>query len=330
MSGAPSLPGCESMRAWRLNAFAGIASMTIEQTRIPRPRAGEVLVRLHAAAANPFDWYMADGLLAMFEISLPATFGRDGAGIVEALGEGVTGFQVGDAVYGQADPEDDGTFADYATLRADRLLRKPGWMSFAAAAALPNAIYAAWNALFSPVSGVNLQAGQTVLVHGAGGGIGSLVVQLAKWRGAHVTAVASSRHEALMRELGVDRFIDYTRQEFDEEIRSHIDGVVDTICAEPAARSFAILKPGGSYVSLLKTPDQVQAKAAGIRAVLAFGPNSYDATLEIEALVASGAIRPVISKILPFVEAPAALFELKAGHVQGKIVLDIIGSGRAE
>ncbi|MFG1210280.1 NADP-dependent oxidoreductase [Xanthobacter flavus] len=158
----------------------------MEEIAPPLPTAGEVLVRLHAAAANPFDWYMADGLLAMYKITLPATFGRDGAGVVEAIGDGVTEFQVGDAVYGQADPEDDGTFAQYVVLRADRLLRKPKAMSFAEAAALPNAIYAAWSALFSPTKGLDLQPGQTVLIHGAGGGIGSLVLQLAKWRGARV------------------------------------------------------------------------------------------------------------------------------------------------
>ncbi len=310
-----------TMKAWRLHEFGGIEAMRLEDIARPSPGPGQVLVRLHAAAANPFDWYMADGLLSMFRITLPATFGRDGAGVVEAVGEGVTAFSVGDAVYGQADPEDDGTFAEYAVLRADRLLRKPEAMSFDEAAALPNAIYAAWNALFSPTTGLDLQPGQTVLVHGAGGGIGTLTVQLAKWRGAKVIAVASSRHEALLRDLGVDRSIDYSRERFEEVVTDRVDGVIDTICAEPENKSYAILKPGGAYISLLRTPDQDKAHAAGVRAALAFGPDSYGATPEIESLVASGSIRPVVSKIIPFEDARTALAELKAGHVQGKIIL---------
>lgn len=312
-----------TMKAWRLHDFGGINAMRFEEIVRPTPKAGEVLVRLRAAATNPFDWYMAEGMISNWEITLPVTFGRDGSGIVEALGDGVTEFKIGDAVYGQADPADNGTFAEYAVLRADRLMRKPEALSFAEASALPNTLYAAWNALFSTKSGMDLQPGQTVLIHGAGGGIGTLLVQLAKWRGAHVIAVAATQHEALVRNLGADQFIDYKQQRFEDEITDRVDGVVDTICAEPASKSYSILKSGGIYVSLLKTPDQNEAKSADVRAVLTFGPDSYSATSEIEAAVAAGAVRPIVNKILPLAEAKTALSELKAGNVSGKIVLDI-------
>lgn len=311
------------MKAWRLHEFGGIQAMRLDEMERPQPGPGEVLVRVRAAAANPFDWYMAEGLLSMFKVRLPAIVGRDGAGEVVAIGAGVTGFKPGDAVYGQADPESDGTFTEFAILRADRLMRKPETLPFTHAAALPNAIYAAWDALFSKTTGMNLQAGQTVLIHGAGGGIGTLTVQLAKWRGARVIAVASSRHEALMRELGADEFIDYTQKRFEAVVGRRVDGVVDTICAEPESKSYAVLVPGGVYVSLLKTPDEAVARAAGVRAVLAYGMSSYGATADIEAVVAAGVIRPIVSKVLAMSQAPDALVQLKSGHVQGKIVIGI-------
>ncbi|MEC0184726.1 NADP-dependent oxidoreductase [Paenibacillus peoriae] len=311
------------MNAWRLHDYGGIGAMRLEEISRPTPKKGEVLVRLLAAATNPFDWYMAEGMIAKWEINLPITFGRDGAGIVEELGEGVTEFKVGEAVYGQADPAEDGTFAEYAVFRADRLMRKPESLSFAEASALPNTLYAAWNALFSTKTGMDLQPGQSVLIHGAGGGIGSLALQLAKWRGAHVIAVAAPKHENLLRDLGADQFIDYTHQHFEEEVIDRLDGVVDTICAEPASKSYSILKPGGMYVSLLRTPDQNEAKAKGVRAILTFGPDSYSATNEIEAAVAVGAVRPIVDKVYPLAQAPTALIELKTGNGIGKIVLKI-------
>lgn len=312
-----------TMKAWRLHKAVGLDAMRFDDVDVPRPAAGEVLVRLHAAAANPFDWYMAEGRLTMFDFRLPAIVGRDGSGEVVTLGEGVSGFRIGDAVFGQADPERDGTFAEYAILRADRLMRKPNHLSFAEAAALPNAIFAAWDALFSKAAGMNLQAGQTVLIHGAGGGVGTLLVQLAKWRGARVVAVASSRHEALMQRLGADEFIDYAKQQFEQVVGRRVHGVVDTVCAEPEQKSYAVLVPGGIYVSLLKTPDQDAARVAGVRAVLAYGRDSYGATPDIEAVVSAGSVRPVVSKTAPLVEAPNVLAELKRGHIQGKIVLGI-------
>lgn len=311
------------MKAWTLHEYGGLESMLWEDVEIPKPEIGEVLVKIHAAAANPFDNYMADGFLSKFKITLPAIFGRDGAGEIVTLGDGVTSFKVGDAVYGQADPEDDGTFAQFVVMRADRLLRKPNNLSYAQVAALPNTIYAAWNALFSKTSGMDIQSGQTVLILGAGGGIGTLAVQLAKWRGAKVIAVASTRQEALLKELGADEFIDYTKQRFEEIVGKRVDGVIDTICTEEETKSYSILKEGGIYVSLLRNPDSEVAYNTGVRAVLTYAPESYSATPEIEVVVAEGIIHPIISEILPMTEAPNALAKLKIGGVSGKIILSL-------
>jgi NADPH:quinone reductase-like Zn-dependent oxidoreductase len=312
-----------TMKAWRLHGFDGTESMGLDEIARPTPGDAEVLVRVRTAAANPVDWYMADGLLTKFKINLPSTMGRDAAGVVVAIGKDVVDFRVGDSVYGQADPEHDGTFAEYVRLRTDRLMRKPQALNFAEAAALPNAIYPAWNALFSTDTGANLQPGQTVLIHGAGGGIGTLLVQLAKRHGARVIAVASTSQETLVRALGADEYVDYQKQKFEVVVGEHVDAVVDTISAAPEDKSHSILKRGGIYVSLRKEPDRKSAQESGVRAALAFGPNSYADTREIEALLLTGKVRPIVKKIVPFTEAPAALNELRTGHATGKIVIQV-------
>lgn len=309
------------MKAWTLHEYGGLETLRWEEVNIPKPGLGEVLVKIHAASVNPFDNYMINGFLSMFKIKLPAILGRDGAGEIVALGENVTGFQIGDAIYAQADPEADGTFAEYSLMRADRLLRKPEHLSYSEVAALPNTIYAAWNALFSKTSGMGIQQGQTVLIHGAGGGIGTLAVQLAKWKGAKVIAVAAGRQEAMLKELGADEFIDYTQQHFEEIVGKRVDGIIDTICAEPATKSYAVLKSGGIYVSLLKTPDLAVANAAGVRAVLTIAMESYNATSEIEKVVEKGFVRPIINDVAPMTEAPSALARIEAGGLSGKIIL---------
>lgn len=311
------------MKAWKINSFSGVDSMYIASVNIPKPNDDEVLVKISAAAINPFDWYLADGLITGFDIPLPVICGRDGAGVVVVLGKNVTNFSIGDEVYGQAEIERNGTFAEYAVLRQDRLLKKPQHLSFPEASTLPNALYAAWNALFSKISGMDLQQGQRILVHGAGGGIGSLVVQLAKWKGAKVIAVASSKHKKLMNELGVDEYINYEEKDFSSEGYDKIDGIIDTICAMPEEKSYSILKNNGIYISLLKEPDQKTAGKYGVNAKLTYALDSYPDTPLIEKAVFDGVIKPIMTKIITFDEIPATLKKMKQGHTQGKVAINI-------
>ena len=312
-----------TMKAVRFHSYDGLAAVVVEPAPKPVAGPGEVLVKVEAAGVNPFDLYSVEGALkGYFDFPLPVVMGRDASGVIEAVGEGVTGLAPGDAVYGHVHHTRDGAFAEYAVMQANRVALKPADLTHAEAASLPNAICAAWDALFSPVSGINLQPGQTVLVQGAAGGIGSLAVQLAKWRGARVIGVASGRHEAFLKDLGVDQVVDYAKGPF-EAVVGKVDGVVDTAVAEPRARSYAVLKPGGAYASLRGLPDQAEAADWGVRAVSANGVAGQDEFGRIAELVAQGAVRPRVGATWPMDQVREALAQVKAGHMQGKVVLTV-------
>lgn len=311
-----------TMKAARFHDYGGLDAVVVEQAPRPVAGPGEVLVRVHAAGLNPFDLYAFQGYLKDYvTFDLPVVLGRDLSGVVEAVGAGAGRFKVGDAVYGHAHHTKDGSFAEYVAIAEDRLALKPAALSFAEAASLPNALSAAWDSVFSPV-GLNLQPGQSVLIHGAAGGIGSLAVQLAKWRGAKVIATASGRHEAFLKGLGVDQFVDYTTTKF-EDVVEKVDGVIDTAVAEPRARSYAVMKPGAVYVSLRGLPDQDEAKRFGVRGVSADGPAGQEQFGQSARLVEQGAIKPVVAKTWPLAQVREALEALKAGHAQGKLVLTV-------
>jgi NADPH:quinone reductase-like Zn-dependent oxidoreductase len=311
------------MEAVRFHSYGGLDAVVVEDAPKPVAGPGQVLVQVKAAGVNPFDIYSVEGhLKAYFDFPMPTILGRDASGVVEAVGEGVTAFSPGDAVYGHAHHTRDGSFAEYAALAADQVAAKPRFLSHAEAASLPNAICAAWDALFSPVSGVDLQPGQTVLIHGAAGGIGSLAVQLAKWRGARVIGVASGRHAAFLQGLGVDQVIDYSTTRF-EDVSGQVDSVVDTAVAEPRARSYAVIKPGGAYASLRGLPDQAEAGAHKVRAVSVNGPAGQAEFARIAEVVAQSAIKPVVGATWPLDQVRRALEQVKAGHLQGKVVLTV-------
>lgn len=320
------------MRAVRFHDYTGLDGLRIEN--IPPPACGddEALVRVHAAGVNPFDCYAVEGLVNGFvHFQLPAVLGRDFSGTVERIGAraaSLSGFAVGDAVFGQADPASPGTFADYTAVHVSRLAARPASLSHVEAASLPNVILAAWNGLFSVDTGADLQPGQQVLVHGAAGGIGSVAVQLARWRGASVTGTASARNLGFLRELGAEHALDYTAPGWSDGPAT-FDAVLDTAGGTMAPALCGRLRPGGRYVSLRGLPEAafVAAQAArGIRCVSASGPASLPDFPAMAAAIASGAVRPVVSAVHPLADVRAALDRVRDGHVRGKIVLDVAGA----
>src|SRR3546814_19973282 len=162
---------------------------------------------------------------AFVSFTLPAVLGRDFSGVVEAVGAEVTGFMVGDAVFGQAAADAEGTFADYVSIPVDRAAKKPETISHIDAASLPNVLMAAWDGLFSTARGLDLQPGQTILINGAAGGIGGVATQLARWRGARVIGTASAGNLALVRDLGAEPR-DYAASAW-LDCLGEIDGVLD-------------------------------------------------------------------------------------------------------
>lgn len=308
------------MKAIRIHAYGGPEVLRYEEAPRPHLAEGDVLVRVHAAGINPVDWKVRQGYLRqMIPYTLPFIPGWDVSGVVEEVGPGAQGFAVGDEVYSRPDIARDGAYAEYIAVRASELARKPRTLSHVEAAGVPLAGITAWQALFD-VGG--LEAGQTVLIHAASGGVGSFAVQFAKWKGARVLATASATNHELVRGLGADEVIDYRTTRF-ENVARDVDVVFDTLGGETQRRSWSVLKPGGIQVSIVSPPSEETAKAHGVRAGYLFiGPNAVVLT-EIARLIDEGHVRPIIGEVMPLAEARRAHELSQTGHARGKIVLKV-------
>lgn len=310
------------MKAIRIHSYGGPEVLVYEEAPRPEPGPGEVLIKVHAAALNPVDRYVRAGYFqGIGNLALPFTPGLDLAGVIEALGDGVNTFAVGDAVYGYLNlmTMRQGAYAEYTVARVDEIAPKPASLDVVSAAAVPLAGLTAWQALFD-IGG--LEAGQTVLIHGAGGGSGSLAVQFARAKGARVLATAGSDKIGLLRELGVAEAIDYTTTRF-EDVARDVDVVLDGVGGELQGRSLSVLKPGGIYVSPAGKPDVEAAQVRGVRASGMMTQTNAAQLSEIAALIDAGAVTPIVSTVLPLAEAAQAHTLLEAGHVRGKIVLRV-------
>ena len=309
-----------TMRAVRMHEYGGLD--VLREETIPHPAFGgdDVLVRVHAAGVNPLDWKVRYGDVQMwFNHTLPLIPGWDVSGVVEAVGPAVTTLRPGDEVYGRADINRDGAYAEYAAARAADLALKPRTLGHVEAAAVPQAALAAWLSLFDTAS---LSAGQTVLVHGAAGGVGTFAVQLAKWRGARVFGTASARNQGFLRELGAEP-IDYATTAF-EDVARDVDVVLDAVGGATLNRSWSVLKPGGVLVSLVEPPSESAAAEHGVRSAFVAAYPRADILAELAGLIDAGHIRPVVSHTLPLSEARQAHAMSESLHVRGKIVLQIV------
>jgi NADPH:quinone reductase-like Zn-dependent oxidoreductase len=309
-----------TMKAVRIHAYGGPDVLTYEDA--PRPTAGdgEVLIRVHATSVNPFDCAVRAGYMSgYFQYNLPLILGTDVSGVVEAVGPGVTNVSPGDAVYTRAGVFRDGANAEYALAFAADVAPKPSSLDHIHAAALPHVALTAWQALFESAQ---LSAGQTVLIHGAAGGVGHIAVQLAHWRGAKVIGTASINLD-LLRKLQVEEAIDYTATPF-ESVVYGVDVVLDTIGGDVQQRSFATLKPGGTLVSTIQPPSEETAQAHGVRAqYVATSPPVGPTLATVAGLVASEQIKPVVSTVLPLSEIRKAHELIETRHARGKIVLQV-------
>lgn len=309
------------MKAVRLHAYGDAGVLTYEDTPRPTAGAGEVLIRVYATTVNPFDCAARAGYMSgWYPYTFPLILGLDVSGVVEEVGKGVTNFAPGDAVYARADPAHNGAYAEYITVAAAEVAAKPPALDHLQAAALPHVGLTAWRAL---IDTANLAPGQTVLIHAAAGGVGSLAVQLAKWRGAKVVGTASGPNLDFLRELGVDEAIDYTTTPF-EAVVQDVDVVLDTVGGDTQARSWSVLKRGGLLLSLVQNPSQDTATAHGVRQqmVVAFPP-AGDVLSEIATLVKTGHVKPIVSSILTLPEIQKAHALVEGKHTRGKVVLKV-------
>jgi NADPH:quinone reductase-like Zn-dependent oxidoreductase len=294
-----------SMRAIRLHAPGGIAELVYERVDTPRPREGEALVRVHAAAItrDELDWPVD---------RLPAIPSYELAGVVAALGPDTQGIVEGDEVYALADFERDGAAAEYAVVQAELLAPRPRALGYVECAAIPLPALSAWQGLFAHGS---LAAGERVLVHGAAGGVGSFAVQLARHRGAHVIGTASTRGLEVARELGADEVVDNLTARF-EEVVDAVDLVFDTAGGELLQRSPAILRAGGRLVSVADEPP-----GDGVFFVV---EPSREQLVELAALVDSGDLRSLVDSVFTLPDAHAAFARSMEPGKRGKVVLRVV------
>ena len=306
------------MKAVVAHEYGAPEVLKFEEVPRPEPKEDEALVRVIASGVNPADPLTLSGKYAReFGTHLPLIPGYDIAGVVEKTGAKVTNLKAGDAVYGY--PTFGGGWAEYVTVKQWEVAAKPKTLNFAEAAAVPMGALTAWQAL---VDTAQLHPGQTILVHGGSGGVGSFAVQIAKARGARVIATASTANQDLLKQLGADVAIDYTKTRF-EDVAKDVDAVLDPVGKETLARSYGVVKKGGIVMSLVARPDPVELEKCGIRgAAISVHPDAEDLA-EISRLIDSGKIKPVVTEVLPLSEAIAAQRQAETHHTRGKLVLRI-------
>jgi NADPH:quinone reductase-like Zn-dependent oxidoreductase len=267
---------------------------------------------------NPVDWKIRSGQIPAFAATMPYTPGYDVSGVVETLGDGVTDFKVGDEVYAYMALNRGGGYAQFAALPASEAAKKPASMHHVQAAAVPLAALTAWQALFDTAK---LQPGQTVLIHGAAGGVGHFAVQLAHAKGAKVIATASERNIDFVKTLGADQVIDYKAQKFEEVVKD-VDVVFDTVGGETTDRSIGTLKAGGIIVSITGMPDQARCKEKGVRGTAILVKTSGKQLAELAAMIEAGTLAPTVGSTMFLADAAQAQELSESGKTpRGKIVL---------
>jgi NADPH:quinone reductase-like Zn-dependent oxidoreductase len=291
------------MHAIQIEDYGGPEVLKLVETSIPEPGERQVLVRVYAAGVNPADWKFRSGFMKVFRpLPMPWTPGLEAAGVVEAVGPGVTRFQPGQPVYGPLA----GSYAEYAVATASDLQLKPERLSFEEAASVPVGALTAWG---SVIDAAGVQAGQRVLVQGAAGGVGLYAVQLARWKGAQVIGTASEA-------------IDYSAGPLEKRVHD-VDVVIDTVGGDVLLRSPNVLRVGGVLVTVAGQMAADFGNAQGIRAIRG-GRSAVERLKDISQLIKEGTVRPAVYKVFPLAEARQAHELSQTGHARGRIVLRII------
>ncbi|GHO64404.1 oxidoreductase [Ktedonobacter sp. SOSP1-52] len=310
----------EEMKAIRLYGQRGPDQCVFEDAPKPQPGVGEVLIRVHATSVmwQEPTWSETWKTPAGIERQHPIP-GHDVSGEVVEVGSDVTGVAVGEAIYALTEFWRDGAAAEYTIARATDVAPKPRTLEHIQAAGVPLVGLTAWQALFEHAG---LTSGQSLLIHGAAGGVGSMAVQMAKWAGATVIATASAHNHAFLRTLGADEIIDYTTTRFEEVVRD-VDLVLDTIGGETEARSWRVLRKGGLLLSVFSPPSQEQAAAFDVRELFFVVKPNREQLIDIGDLIDTGQLRPIIKRVFPLSEASQAFEQALQGHTRGKIILRV-------
>jgi NADPH:quinone reductase-like Zn-dependent oxidoreductase len=310
------------MKAVVIDKYGGVDELQIRDMPVPALSNYDVLIEIHAASVNPVDWKVREGYLRkMIPYKFPIIPGWDAAGIVKETGPLASIYKRGDRVFSRTDISRDGTYAEYVAVNEELVALMPDNLSFTEAAAVPLACQTAWQAL---VETAFLKECDKVLVHAGAGGVGSFAIQIAKNREAYVATTCSSNNVALVKSLGADEVVDYTKTDFSEALHD-FDLVLDTVGGEVYQKSFKVLKKGGTLISLLEQTDEALAREAGVKAEYLFLQPDRKRLGMIAELLQLGDIKPVVGTVLPLEEVKKAHNLSQSRHAQGKIVLSIKG-----
>jgi NADPH:quinone reductase-like Zn-dependent oxidoreductase len=310
------------MHAWRIHEQGGPEELAYEDAVVPEPGIGDVLVKVHAASFTPTELtWPSTWVDRLGHDRRPVIPGHEVSGTVESLGSGTTGFTVGEEVYGLTDWYRDGTLAEYVAVESRNLAPKPASMDHVQAAALPMPGLTAWQALF--VNG-GLSEGQRVLICGAGGGVGTAAVQLARAAGALVIAAGHGSARELVTELGAERFVDLDRERF-EDLPGKVDLVLDLVGGEVLRRSAAMAGEGGVIVSVVEDPPTRPDEADHVRGMYFVVEPSRRELEELARRADAGDLRPVVGVVFDLADGGRVFDAKRGGGVPGKVVLRISG-----
>jgi len=304
------------MKAVQIKRYGNEEVVELAEVERPKPGENQLLVKVRAAAVNPVDWKIRDGLGEMFGMKLPLILGCEVAGTVEAVGNQVKDFAAGDEVDGFLSAYSGG-YAEYVAAPANDFARKPKEIDFDTAASVPVGALTAWQGIFDHGK---LASGQRILITGASGAVGSMAVQLAKNKGAHVIGTGSDRNEEFVRKLGADEFIDYKKAKFEDKV-SGVDVVFDTVGGDTQERAFQTLKRGGFLISTVSPPSAEKAKEFNVKVAMVEVTPKPDQLAEINRLIENGKLRVRVAAVLPLAEVKKAHQLSATGHPDGKIIL---------
>jgi NADPH:quinone reductase-like Zn-dependent oxidoreductase len=303
----------------QIQHYGAATNLQLEDVVLPHVGSADIRIHVAATGVNPIDWKVRSGAMSQaMHFPMPLTLGWECAGVVDDVGVLVKNFKPGDRVYAMAGFNRGGTYAEYVVVDAAEVALMPRDVSFSVAAGLPMTAQAAWSALET----AGLQSGQKVLIHGGAGGVGSIAIQLAKARGAHVTTTVASNDMARASELGADVVIDFTRQNFAEQVQG-MDAVVDTIGGPTQEASWATLKPGGILVALTQPPAMGRAEAAGVRGQAILTQPRGEVLQEITKLIDDGKLQPLPTQAYPLTDAAKVHENGEARRLAGRTVLTV-------
>ncbi|WP_058306137.1 NADP-dependent oxidoreductase [Gracilibacillus massiliensis] len=310
------------MKAIVIEQYGGKEQLKMQELDKPTPGENQVVVKLHATSINPIDWKLREGYLQeMLPFEFPIVLGWDAAGIIDEVGEGVKDFKVGDRVFARPDTTNRGTYAEYTLVDDNLLAPIPANTSFEEAAAVPLTALTAYQCLFDFG---NVKKDDKVLIHAGAGGVGTFAIQLAKHKGAYVSTTASTKNIDFLLSLGADEVIDYTKQDFEDELKDY-DFVLDALGGDILEKSFNVVREGGAIASIAGQPDQEMAKQKNIKSDFIWLVPRGDRLKELADLLEQNKLSVTIGHRFPLSESGVkqahALSE--SHHTKGKIVINI-------